>query len=193
MKQRIPSLTDVGLWESYPSLSMDRAADQAQWRAPDVSSSDLDLATRYVRGLRAVPTKGKPDTASDANALFADFSFSEQFQLLFTIGRAAEQVRAGTPCVRLPFQIDRYEGLVVVVQDSSWLPRVGQSTPHGDFEYLFELQLGLSVVALKRIRCPSKAWQVLHRVADSVGPIEQTLPADASTVSDRLRNGGARR
>ena len=163
VKEQVPSLTDIQWFESFRSLSVDKAAREVGWRAPDVFSSDLDLATRYVRGIRAVPAQGKPDAASDVNALFADFSFAEQFQLLFTIGRAAELVRAGTPMVRLPFRIDRYRGSVVVVENSSLLPRVAQSTPDGDFEYLFELQMGLTAVAMKGIRSPSRAWQTLRK------------------------------
>ncbi len=122
VKRQVAALTDVEWFETFRSLSLDRAAKMAEWRAPDVLPSYLDLATRYVRGLREVPTTGSSSADQEANALFADFSFSEQFQLLFTIGRASELVRAGAPHVRLPFEVERYRGSVVVIEDSRGFP-----------------------------------------------------------------------
>jgi hypothetical protein len=162
VKSQVPSLTDVEWFEMFRSLSMDKAADRAGWRLQGTVSRDVELATQYVRGFRAVMSSGSTDAAHDASALFADFAFSEQFQLLFTLGHAAEQVRGWIPHVRLPFVVDRYRGSVVVIEDSSWFPHVGQTGPRGSFEFVLELQLGLAAVAFQTIRNPSRSWQILH-------------------------------
>jgi len=158
-----PELTDTQWFSSLRGLSVQEAAKKVGWAVDGVLHPDLELATRYVRGLRAVPAIGKPDDNFDGNALFADFSFTEQFILLFSIGKAAEIVRSGAPYARIPFEIDRCKGIVTVAASSRWFSHLGSlADPDCDFEYLFELELGLTVVSFRDLRSPSRAWKTLR-------------------------------
>ncbi len=162
IKKVQPELTDIQWFDSIRSLSINEAAKCVGWRVNGTIPPDLDLATRYVRGIRAVPAIGKPEETFDGNALFADFSFTEQFILLFSIGKAAEIVRAGTPYIRIPFNIDRCRGIVVVAESSRWFPLLGSFEFDGDFEYTFELELGSTILAFRDLRSPSRAWTTLR-------------------------------
>jgi hypothetical protein len=86
----------------------------------------------------------------------------EQFAFLYTVAKAVQMVRAGTPVVHLPFRLNRTNAEIIVLANSSFFRQAAPSSEDAfDFVYVQELEMGAPIVLHKRTPGPSFLWRVL--------------------------------